>query len=654
MRQLLPFGAIVGQEKLKQALLLNAINPGLRGVLIKGEKGTAKSTAVRALADLLPDVDVVADCPFNCSPYEESNQCEMCQKRKKKGETLPVKTRKMKVIDLPLGATEDRVLGTIDMEKALHEGVKALEPGLLARVNQGILYIDEVNLLDDNVVDVLLDAAAMGENIVEREGISLTHPSRFILVGTMNPEEGELRPQLLDRFGLQVTVKALKTVKERIEVVQVIEEFQLYPVKVLSRYEGEHEQIRQRIKKAKFLLDDIEISGHHLERIAKVCIELDIDGHRGDILIVRTARTIAAYKGRTVVEHDDIKEAMELVLPHRLRRKPFESPPPLDEQLDELMENEGDMQNKQEDTGAQEQDDTGDENGENNEAMPHKSSLDQDQAGSGETKQGMTDANAPDILGPKDRKERLGGGRRAKTLANGRGRYIKARIPKEDSTDIAVDATLRASVSRNANFHIEPEDLREKVRERKKGTVIIFVVDLSGSMAAKKRMEAAKGAVFALLKESYEKRDRVGFVAFRGQRAEVLLEPTKSIEMAANHLKEMATGKKTPLSDGLLKGLELMERELKKDMDVLPVMVLVSDGRGNVPLKANPKEEALAIAEKLNEKGIHLVTIDTEEGLLRLGHNKEIAKASGGQYHSLSDMDLSTDNILGLLKPVMT
>ena len=288
-RSVLPFAALIGQDDLRLALLLNAINPGLMGVLVTGEKGTGKSTAARALAELLPEIEVVK-CRFNCSPNTPSLQCSICNEKYLKGEELATVKRKVKVIELPLGATEDRVVGTLDIEKALSEGIKALQPGILAEVNQGILYIDEVNLLDDHLVDILLDSAAMGVNFVEREGISLSHPSKFILIGTMNPEEGDIRPQLLDRFGLSVIVKGLKVAKERIKIVKLVEEFDRNPEAVFESYKGEQAVIRQRILNARELLNDVEIPANLFDTIASICIEFEVHGHRADFLIARTDR----------------------------------------------------------------------------------------------------------------------------------------------------------------------------------------------------------------------------------------------------------------------------------------------------------------------------------------------------------------------------
>ncbi|MCD6320595.1 MAG: ATP-binding protein [Candidatus Desulfofervidaceae bacterium] len=325
-RTVFPFTAIVGQEKMKKALILNAINPAIGGVLIRGEKGTAKSTAVRALAFLLPEIEVVADCPFNCNPHLETEMCHACRERKARGERLPIVKRRMQVVDLPLGATEDRVVGTLDIERALKTGEKRFEPGILAAAHRGILYVDEVNLLDDHLVDVLLDAAAMGVNIVEREGVSFSHPAKFILIGTMNPEEGELRPQFLDRFGLCVDVEGIEDPPMRVEIVKRWLEYERDPHAVEKKWAAEERCLRGRIVKAQELLPEVSYSDDILTLIAQIAIEAGVDGHRADIAMLKVARTLAAYHGHSEVTEDDVKEAAELVLPHRLRRHPFQEP----------------------------------------------------------------------------------------------------------------------------------------------------------------------------------------------------------------------------------------------------------------------------------------------------------------------------------------
>lgn len=315
-----PFTAIVGQEKMKRALILNLINPALGGVLIKGEKGTAKSTAVRALTEVLPEREEVENCPFSCNPHDRNCQCENCRSK----EHLTAVKRRMRVVDLPVSATEDRVVGTLDIERALKTGEKQFEPGILAEANRNILYVDEINLLDDHVVDVILDSAAMGVNTVEREGVSYSHPARFVLVGTMNPEEGDLRPQLLDRFGLVVDVKGETNIEMRTEVVKRYLEYELDPEAFLEKQRSEQEKLRNKISEAQKLLRNVTYSDGILRLAAEISVSLGVDGHRADISMIKTACTNAAYEGRDHVSGEDMKLAAELVLPHRMRRKPFE------------------------------------------------------------------------------------------------------------------------------------------------------------------------------------------------------------------------------------------------------------------------------------------------------------------------------------------
>ncbi len=321
-----PFAAFVDQDELKLALLLVSINPKIGGLLIRGEKGTGKSILVRALADLLPPIDVVADCPFNCDPHDPTNMCDSCRSRYSKGEKLPVKKIKMQVVNLPIGATEDMVVGSLDIEKALREGIRALQPGILARANRNILYVDEVNLLPDNIVDIILDSAALGWNYVEREGISVAHPSRFILIGTMNPEEGELRPQLLDRFSMSITIEGVKDSNLRAEIIKRNIEFLENPIEFIKKYEKDQEELRNKIIEARKRLTNVEISDGILLLVAKLCLFLQVDGHRPDIIITMVAKTIAALFGRNYVEPEDVKVAAKLVLGHRTRRGGFLEP----------------------------------------------------------------------------------------------------------------------------------------------------------------------------------------------------------------------------------------------------------------------------------------------------------------------------------------
>jgi magnesium chelatase subunit I len=322
-RVLYPIAGIVGQEKMLRALILNTINPSIGGVLIRGQKGTAKSTAVRGLAEILPEIEMVEGCKFNCDPNDSEKFCWECQEKKRKG-TMYIGKRQMRVVDLPVGATEDRVVGSLDIEKAVRQGVQAFDPGILAQANRGILYVDEINLLDDFVVDALLDAAAMGVNTVEREGVSVSHPANFIIVGSMNPEEGELRPQLLDRIALQVEVTGIYDVEQRIEIVERRNRFNDDQKQFIREFEAEQEKLRSKIVKAMQMLPRVTTTRDNLRTIAEICIAFNVDGHRADIMIERAARTNAAYEGRERITNDDIIEASEMVLPHRMRKKPFE------------------------------------------------------------------------------------------------------------------------------------------------------------------------------------------------------------------------------------------------------------------------------------------------------------------------------------------
>ncbi len=319
-----PFSAVVGQEEMKLALILNVIDPSIGGVLIRGEKGTGKSTIVRALADILPEINVVEGCPYQCDPADYSHLCPECETKLQKGKTLNGIKRKIRVVDLPLSATEDRVAGTLDLETALKTGARRFDPGILASANRGVLYVDEVNLLDDHVVDILLDAAAMGVNYVEREGISFTHAARFVLVGTMNPEEGELRPQLLDRFGLCVTVEGLKKVKERTLIMERRAAFENDPERFSQKFAAENERLARAIENARKRISQIEISRDIMEKVAHRMILTGVDGHRADLTVVKTARAHAAFKGRDTIDEKDVKVAEYLTLPHRMRRTPFE------------------------------------------------------------------------------------------------------------------------------------------------------------------------------------------------------------------------------------------------------------------------------------------------------------------------------------------
>ncbi len=338
MRPIFPFTAIVGQERMKRALILNAIDQRIGGVLIRGERGTAKSTAARAMAALLPEIEVFADSPFNDDPNDPHTWSDWARERIARGETLEVTTRRIRFVDLPVSATEDRVVGTLDIEKAIQTGEKHFEPGVLAAANRGLLYIDEVNLLDDHVVDLLLDAAAMGVNIVEREGISFAHPARFILVGTMNPEEGDLRPQLLDRFGLSVELRGLQDPRERVLIMQRNLAFEDDPDGFIEEWRPREQELSERIARARRLVETVSYTTRDLLLIASLSADLHVDGHRADLVVLKAARAHAAFEGRTVITQRDIALAAELAYPHRIKHGPFHQSDITSEQLQERIE----------------------------------------------------------------------------------------------------------------------------------------------------------------------------------------------------------------------------------------------------------------------------------------------------------------------------
>jgi len=636
-----PFCAIVGQEKMKMALILNVINPKIGGVLLRGEKGTAKSLVVRALAHLLPEVNVVADCPFHCDPTHPKEMCDACVVRVANGEKLPVAKRPVSVVELPLGGTEDRLVGTLDIEKAIKTGEKHFEPGLLAEANRNILYIDEVNLLDDHLVDVLLDAAAMGVNFVEREGVSFSHPAQFVLVGTMNPEEGELRPQLLDRFALSVEVKGIPYQEARAEIVRRRVAFENHPASFIAAQRKEQEQTRRKIVDASKLLPKVKLSDEMLDLITQICIDFAVDGHRADITMYKAACTIAAFKGRTEVVEEDVIEAAELALPHRRHRQPFEEPKLEQQQIQESIQRWNQNKEKQpsppdNDSSLEDHDDQ---------------SMEREEP----EREQVFEADSPYPVKPLatpvlDQMQRSGTGRRSKSRSNSKtGRYVDSAIPKGKVEDLAFDATLRAAApfqnrrkkesgSQEALL-IENSDLREKVRERKVGNLIVFVVDASGSMAAEERMTATKGAILSLLLDAYQRRDRVGMIAFRKKTAELVLPPTNSVELAQKCLAKLPTGGRTPMAHGLQLGLETVRDYMKRDKEAIPLMVLVSDGRANVPLNGgDPVEEAKKVARAISSAGVKSIAIDTERDFITFGLVKQICAEMDGKYLRLEEL----------------
>jgi magnesium chelatase subunit D len=634
-RPVYPFAALVGQELLKKSLILNAINPRLGGVLVRGEKGTAKSIAARGLAALLPPIPMVASCPFHCHPEEAELRCDTCRERHAKGESLPVRYRPMPVVDLPLGTTEDRLLGAIDLEKAIKSGEKHFEPGLLASANRGILYVDEVNLLDDHLVDVLLDAAAMGVNVVEREGISFEHPARFILVGTMNPEEGELRPQLLDRFGLCVEVTGLPNLPDRMEVVTRRLAYEEDPEEFAREWEADQERLRQKIVAAGERLSRVAYTPEILRLISMICLDQGVDGHRADIYMLKAAQTLAAYHGQEEVRPEDVREAALLVLPHRRRRQPFG-----DTRLD---------QDKLEDTFAKFQ--------EEQELLQPPSGPPpvSDAAPLGEGKSligevttapGEPFAVEPLELPPSRQVHNTPGSRTRTRSDNQTGRYVRATPIPPATPDLALDATIRAAAPyqamrerSNLALAITDQDLRYKVRERKIGRHILLLVDASGSMGAKDRMRETKAAILSLLLDAYRRRERVGLVVFRGEKAVKVLPFTHSIEMAQRYLRDLPTGGKTPLPHGLALALDLIKKERAKHPQDAFLLVLITDGKANVSLTGQlAMPEVKELAAQVRGLGINSLILNTERYWHEASCLPEISQIMGASYYTIEKL----------------
>lgn len=607
--KLYPFTAIVGQDQVKRALLLNVICPQIGGVLLSGQKGTAKSTIVRALGDLLPNKEVIT---------------------------------------LPLNATEDRILGSIDLEKALQSGEQHFEAGILAKAHNQILYIDEVNLLSESLVNTILDVAASGVNRVEREGISHEHPCRFILVGTMNPEEGGLKPQLLDRFGFFVDVNASDNIRERVEIISQRLAYEANPQLFCKQQKEKQEILLDQINRAENKLKGIDLDDHVLQLIADVCTKAFCAGHRGDLALALGTKALAAFRNKSKVDLKEVMDVRDLALLHRLRNL---------QQEQQEQQNE----NQQEE---QEQNNESSQNEKKEEDQDQKHSLDQEmdippmdfdlpkkeEQTQKEELFDMADAyQIGNILETdKDKLQRSkGSGKRSKTKTNLKmGRYVKVKHPKGKIEDLAFDATLRAAApfqkirkSNDLKVIIEPSDFRKKVREKRIGNTILFLVDASGSMGVQKRMIEAKTAVFSLLQDAYKKRDRVALMSFRGEEAEMLLPPTRSIDLAYKKLQDIKTGGRTPLALALDQMMSHLKALGVKDKELLPVIVLLTDGKANwVDGKTNPLESAYKKAEELSNEPVKIVLVDTETGFLKLGLGSNLAQKMEADYIRLDQL----------------
>ncbi|MFD5835368.1 putative cobaltochelatase [Streptomyces collinus] len=655
-----PFTAVVGQDDLRLALLLNAVSPAVGGVLVRGEKGTAKSTAVRALSALLPEVPVVPGCRFSCDPASPDPGCPDGPHEAGGGAERPAR-----MVELPVGASEDRLVGALDIERALAEGVKAFEPGLLADAHRGILYVDEVNLLHDHLVDLLLDAAAMGASYVEREGVSVRHAARFLLVGTMNPEEGELRPQLLDRFGLTVEVAASREPDQRVEVVRRRLAYDDDPAGFAARWAEEEAAVRARIVAARELLPSVRLGDGALRQIAATCAAFEVDGMRADIVMARTATALAAWAGRTDVLAEDVRQAALLALPHRRRRNPFDAPGLDEDKLDETLEEFGGSDDDDPDPdpgpdgpgggGGQPEPDDAPQGDGDTAARPEAGEGGQPQP-SGAGEQSPARASEPfrtKVLSVPGIGEGAAGRRsRARTE---HGRTTGARRPRGALTKLHLAATVQAAAPHQRargrsgpGLVVRRDDLRQASREGREGNLVLFVVDASGSMAARQRMSAVKGAVLSLLLDAYQRRDKVGLVTFRGTDADVALPPTSSVDAAATRLETLPTGGRTPLAAGLLRAHDVLRVERLRDPARRPLVVLVTDGRAT----GGPEPVALAgrAARLFAADGVASVVVDCESGPVRLGLAGQLAGELGGTAVTLDE--LRADSIAGLVKDV--
>ncbi|MBG0833040.1 magnesium chelatase subunit D family protein [Planomonospora sp. ID67723] len=691
-----PFTAVVGLADLKLALILNAVSPRVGGVLVRGEKGTAKSTIVRALAALLPPVEVVRGCRFSCDPAAPDPGCPDGPHG-----TGGASPRPARLVELPVGASEDRLAGSLDIERALTEGVKAFEPGLLAGAHRGVLYVDEVNLLHDHLVDLLLDAAALGTCYVEREGVSVRHAARFLLVGTMNPEEGELRPQLLDRFGLTVEVRASRDPAERAEVVRRRLAFEAGPAAFAADWAVQEAALAARIAQARARVPHVVLPDAALRRIATVCAGFDVDGLRADLVTANAAIAHAAWQGRTRVTAEDVREAARLALPHRRRRDPFDAPGLDESRLDDLL---AQVPDDPEDDGPEggpgaggPTEDGGPETGRSPGADGAPSSGDDapasgggDAAVSPETEGGHDDPPATAEHGPVgppadgdgdpsetaghdcaagrppaqdpetghghgERIAEAGPLRRTRLFtvpgvgagAPGRrsrartplGRTIGARVPDGRPASVHLPATVLAAAPYQGErgrtgpgLLLRRDDLREAVREGREGNLVLLVVDASGSMAARRRMQTVKAAVLSLLLDAYQRRDKVGLITFRGARADLVLPPTSSVEAGAARLRELPTGGRTPLAAGLLRAAEVLRTERLRDPARRPLLVLVTDGRAT----SGTVEESHRAAGLLT--GVASVVVDCESGHVRLGLARSLARRMGAETVRLDDL----------------
>ncbi|WP_137147916.1 magnesium chelatase subunit D family protein [Mycolicibacterium sp. CR10] len=630
--EIYPFSAVVGHDRLRLALVLCAVRPDIGGVLIRGEKGTAKSTAVRGLAQVLT---VAARTSGTSGDFGGQ------------------------LVELPIGATEDRVVGSLDLQKVLRDGEHAFSPGLLARAHGGVLYVDEVNLLHDHLVDVLLDAAAMGRVHIERDGVSHSHDARFVLIGTMNPEEGELRPQLLDRFGLTVDVAASRDVDVRAEVIRARLAYEADPVGFAAKYAAADAELAARIAKARAVLPDVVLPDKELRRIAALCAAFDVDGMRADLVVARTAIAHAAWRGETagasdatgriLVDEEDIRVAAELALPHRRRRDPFDDPGLDPGRLDDAMEQAGESADGQPDPDPEPEPDP----------PGGGESVTEGSAEGQATPQKSPSASAPRASAPPSAAFRTkalvvpgvgeGAPGRRSRARNRTGTVVAAATEPDAGHGVHVFATLLAAAGRQARpgrLRPSPADVRRAVREGREGNLVIFVVDASGSMAARDRMSAVGGATLSLLRDAYQRRDKVAVITFRQQDATVLLPPTSSVYIASRRLARFDTGGKTPLAQGLLAARDMVVRERARDRARRSLVVVLTDGRATGG--PDPLGRTRTAAARLVAEGAAAVVVDCETSYIRL----ELAKDLAGHLNAPAVRldQLRADDLTALVK----